>query len=222
MTGIVHDESPEPQLMARRRHRPFRKLMLAVLGAATAGLAIGFIAFADMVTTSAPPVDPRADGIVVLTGGTARIDGALALLAEGRAERLLISGVNPSVSRDAIAKIVGEGLRPQLDCCVDIDHARDTIENASSAGRWATSLEFSSLIVVTSGYHMPRSLAELRDAMPGVELIAFPVANPDLDLSGWWRNPEAFTILAREYGKYLAAEARLLLPRSPTANAAGT
>jgi uncharacterized SAM-binding protein YcdF (DUF218 family) len=59
---------------------------------------------------------------------------------------------------------------------------------------------------------MPRSLAELRDAMPDVRLIAYPVANPDLDLEAWWRNPTAFTLLAREYGKYLAAEARLLLP----------
>lgn len=220
MTDTVQEESLEPPTMARRRHRPFRKLVLAVVGAAAVGLAVGFIAYADMVVASDPPADPRADGIVVLTGGAARIDGALALLAEGRARRLLISGVNPSVSRDTIAAMVGEDLRPQLDCCVDIDYARDTVENASSTGRWATSLDFSSLIVVTSGYHMPRSLAELRDAIPGVQLIAFPVASPDLDLSAWWHDPEAFTILAREYGKYLAAETRLLLPRSRGANPA--
>ena len=220
MTEAVHDESLEPPTMARRRHRPFRKLVLAAVGAAVVGLAIGFVAFADMVVRFAPPADPHADGIVVLTGGTARIDGALGLLAEGRAERLLISGVNPSVSRDAIADTVGEALRPQLDCCVDIDHARDTVENASSTGRWAAEFDFSSVIVVTSGYHMPRSLAELRHAMPGITLIAFPVANPDLDLGSWWHDPSAFMVLAREYGKYLAAEARLLLPRAGPAVAA--
>ncbi len=193
--------------------------MLAILGATAVGVAVGFIAFAESVIRTGPPEDPRADGIVVFTGGTARIDGAMALLAEGRAQRLLISGVNPNVSRDVIADMVGEALRPQLDCCVDIDHARDTVENASSAGRWASNLSFSSLIVVTSGYHMPRSMAELASAMPGVRLIAFPVANPDLDLEGWWRNPTAFSLLAREYGKYLAAEARLLL-RPRTASAA--
>ena len=68
---------------------------------------------------------------------------------------------------------------------------------------------------------MPRSMAELGDAMPDVELIAFPVASPDLDLKAWWRNRAAFTILAREYGKYLAAEARLHLPTGRTATAAG-
>ena len=193
--------------------------MLAVLGAGAVGVAVGFIAFAAAVVHRGPPNDPRADGIVVLTGGTARIDGAMSLLAEGRAKRLLISGVNPSVSRELIGDMVGEALRPQLDCCVDIDHARDTVENASSAGRWAANLSFSSIIVVTSGYHMPRSMAELGSAMPGIRLIAFPVANPDLALEDWWRNPTAFSLLAREYGKYLAAEARLLL-RPRTASAA--
>ncbi len=150
---------------------------------------------------------PRADGIVVLTGGTARIDGALALLAEGRAERLLISGVNPAVGRDAIAEMVPADLRPALDCCVDLDHARDTIENATSTGAWTTEQGFSSLIVVTSDYHMPRSMAELADAMPGVRLIAFPVSSPDLDLRRWWRDPVVFNLLIREYSKYLVAEA---------------
>ena len=221
MTDGVHDESREPPTMARRRHRPFRKLVLAVVGAGIVGLAVGFVAFAEMVLRSTPPADPHADGIVVLTGGTARIDGALGLLAEGRADRLLISGVNPSVSRDTIASVVGEAFRPQLDCCVDIDHARDTIENARSTGQWTDEFAFSSLIVVTSGYHMPRSLAELRHAMPGVTLIAYPVATPDLDPERWWRDPAALTLLAREYGKYLVAEARLLLPAAGGASAAG-
>ena len=193
--------------------------MLALVGASAVGVAVGFVAFAESVVRTQPPPDARADGIVVLTGGTARIDGALALLAEGRAERLLISGVNPNVSRETIANMVDETLRPQLDCCVDIDHARDTIENASSTGRWVSNRQFSSLIVVTSGYHMPRSMAELGDAMPGVRLIAFPVATTEIDLSAWWHDQTAFTVLVREYGKFLAAEARLLL-RSRTASAA--
>ncbi|HET7714062.1 MAG TPA: YdcF family protein [Bauldia sp.] len=212
--------APGTKVRATRR-RPIR-LVLALAGAAVVGLGVGFLAFADMVAKAVPPADPRAEGIVVLTGGTARINGALALLAEGRAERLLISGVNPAVGREAIAEMVPSELRPTLDCCVDLDHARDTIENASSTGEWTSRQGFSSLIVVTSDYHMPRSMAELRDAMPAVRLIAFPVATPDLDLRRWWRDPEAFSLLLREYGKYLAAETRLLLPSSRTAIAAGS
>lgn len=221
---LRHDTDANPTggtgLRTPRRRRLLRRLVLALAGAAAVGLGVGFVAFADMVATAAPPADPRADGIVVLTGDTARIDAALVLLAEGRAARLLISGVNPTVSRDTIAGMVGDELRPALDCCVDIDHARDTIENASSTGEWAADRGFSSLIVVTSGYHMPRSLAELSGVMPRVRLIAFPVLSPDLDLTAWWRNRAAFSLLVREYGKYLAAEARLLLPNGRTASAA--
>jgi uncharacterized SAM-binding protein YcdF (DUF218 family) len=225
MTETLHEGADTGSAIetggAGRRRRPFRRLLLALTGAVVVGLGVGFIAFADMVAKAAPPADPHADGIVVLTGDTARIDAALALLAEGRAERLLISGVNPTVSRDTIAALVGAKLRPALDCCVDIDHARDTIENASSTGAWAADQAFSSLIVVTSGYHMPRSLAELSRAMPGVRLIAFPVLSPDLDLRTWWRDPVAFNLLVREYSKYLAVEARLLLPDGRMASATG-
>ncbi len=207
--------------MSARRIRPLWFTGIALGGALVAGLAVGFVAFARTVIESAAPADPRAEGIVVLTGGTARIDGALALLAQGRAGRLLISGVNPAVTRETLAEMVSEEVRPQLLCCVDFDHARDTIENATETERWVEEQGFRSLIVVTSDYHMPRSMAELAGAMPDVRLIAFPVSNPDLHLDDWWRNPEIFGLLAREYGKFLVAEARQLLPTTWSARAAG-
>jgi uncharacterized SAM-binding protein YcdF (DUF218 family) len=207
--------------MSARRIRPLWFTGIALGGALVAGLAVGFVAFARTVIESAAPADPRAEGIVVLTGGTARIDGALALLAQGRAGRLLISGVNPAVTRETLAEMVSEEVRPQLLCCVDFDHARDTIENATETERWVEEQGFRSLIVVTSDYHMPRSMAELAGAMPDVRLIAFPVSNPDLHLDDWWRNPEIFGLLAREYGKFLVAEARQLLPATWSARAAG-
>ncbi|MCB1487794.1 MAG: YdcF family protein [Bauldia sp.] len=207
--------------MTRRRRKPLWFTFTAIIGAIVVGLAIGFVAFARTVTVATAPADPRAEGIVVLTGGSARIAGALGLLAEGRAKRLLISGVNPAVSRDTLAAMVGSDLRPVLDCCVDLDHARDTIENAQLTQRWIEKQGFKSLIVVTSDYHMPRSMAELGGAMPDVELISFPVSNPDLKLGDWWRDPATFELLAREYGKFLVAEARQILPLTRPARAAG-
>jgi uncharacterized SAM-binding protein YcdF (DUF218 family) len=212
--------SPGGASPARRRN-PLRALGVAAGAAAIVGLVVGFVGFADSVTGSSPPADPRAEGIVVLTGGTARIDGALQLLAEGRAKRLLISGVNPAVTRNTLAGTVDTSSQQALACCVDLDYrARDTIGNASETRRWAGRQGFSSLIVVTSDYHMPRSMAELAEAMPGARLIAFPVHNPELQLTGWWHNAEAFGLLAREYGKYLLVEARRMLPSGQAARAA--
>ena len=55
----------------------------------------GFILFSDHVTTlEAPDLTRPADGIVVLTGGYSRIEGALELLKNKRGERLFISGVH--------------------------------------------------------------------------------------------------------------------------------
>jgi uncharacterized SAM-binding protein YcdF (DUF218 family) len=154
----------------------------------------------------------------VLTGGSARIDGALRLLAEKRADRALISGVNPAVGTEAIAGTLEPDLDAVLKCCADLGHdARDTIGNATETRDWAAGHGYTSLIVVTSAYHMPRSLAELHDAMPKVKLIPYPVTNPELHLTEWWRNAEAFELLTREYTKYLLTVVRLAIAPSPPA-----
>jgi len=179
---------------------------------AVVAVVVGFVVFAEKVADAAPPANPHAEGIVVLTGGADRIDGALRLLAEGRAKRLLISGVNPAVSPRDLAGTVDAELNAVLACCVDLGHeARDTSGNATETRDWAAGLGYTSLIVVTSAYHMPRSLAELGDAMPGVKLTPYPIAGPGLHLADWWSDPEAFGLLVREYGKYLLASARLVL-----------
>lgn len=199
--------------------------ILLLAGAVAIALVVGFIAFAVGIAGAAPPASPRAEGIVVLTGGSARIDGALRLLVDHRASRLLISGVNPSVGTKALAGTLDADLDAVLACCVDLGHtARDTIGNATETRDWAADHGYTSLIVVTSAYHMPRSLAELHDAMPRVALVPYPVSNPELHLTEWWGNAEAFGLLVREYGKYLLTAARLAIAPSPAAPAslAGT
>lgn len=179
---------------------------------AVVALVAGFVVFANRVVEAEPPADPRAQGIVVLTGGNARIDGAVRLLAQGRAARLLISGVNPTVRPAELADTLDPDLAAAFACCVDLGKdARDTIGNAAETRAWVTQHGYTSLIVVTNAYHMPRSLAELASALPGVTLVPYPVASPDLHLENWWHDPEPFTFLTREYGKYLLTAARLVV-----------
>jgi uncharacterized SAM-binding protein YcdF (DUF218 family) len=205
-----------PPAAALRVIEMFRRALFVVIAMVGAMLVGGFIGFARDATEAAPPADPHADGIVVLTGGAARIDGALELLAEGRAGRLLISGVNRVVTPRILADTLAGDKRDDLACCVDLGHdARDTIGNAAETRQWAESRGFSSLIVVTSNYHMARSMTELATAMPEVRLIPFPVTNPELHLRDWWRDPAALGLLAREYAKYLYARARLAFLPAP-------
>jgi uncharacterized SAM-binding protein YcdF (DUF218 family) len=205
------DRTPDRSTRRPIVSRP-AKIITGIALVVVAAFVLGFLGFAREVVDSRPPADARADGIVALTGGTARIDGALQLLAEGRAARLLISGVNPSVTPDILARTLTSDGKGAIGCCVDLGHdARDTIGNAAETRAWATDRGYASLIVVTSDYHMARSMAELGTALPETRLIAYPVSNPELHLARWWSDPDAFGLLMREYVKYLWTRARLAL-----------
>jgi uncharacterized SAM-binding protein YcdF (DUF218 family) len=188
--------------------------------AVAALFAIGFGLFANHIRGLATPVSPeKADAIIVLTGGQARISAAVDLLKSGKGERLLISGVHPDADRDDLSAATGSD--PQLfACCVDIDYAAlDTVGNAEESAKWVTSHAYSRVILVTNNYHMPRSLLEMRRLIGGTELLPYPVVNAKLDGNNWMAKPDAMRVLLTEYTKYLAALARGVLPGSavPTA-----
>ena len=182
----------------------------------------GLLAFADRIERMTPPVDPgRADGIVVLTGASdARINAALRLLAAGRGERLLVSGVNRQVQRGELREVTA-GSNRLFDCCVDLGFdAEDTVGNAQEIAAWSAAKRYDSLIVVTSDYHIPRSMLEIRGQMRDAELIPYPVVTPSLNADNWWRTGTGQRRIIVEYSKYLAvlvreAFARMIHPSPP-------
>ena len=168
----------------------------------------GFLRFADSVTTLKPPAEPKADAIVVLTGGYQRIDQAVELLQKGAGKRLLISGVHPTTTPRQIRKMT-QGSADLFSCCVDIGHdAIDTIGNAEETSNWIHANGYRSVIVVTNNYHMPRSLAELSYVDPDIEFIPYPVVNSDLKTRNWFTDPNAMRVMLAEYVKVLLAGAR--------------
>lgn len=196
-----------------------RRLVVSLKYAAAAMFAFcfafvgGFALFASHVGSLTAPKDPTAaDAIIVLTGGQSRIDAALDLLKSGKGERLLISGVNPAASRDAIQAVTGAD-KQLFRCCVDIDNAAlDTIGNAEESAKWVEAHDYSSVILVTNNYHMPRSLLEMHRLLQKARLDPYPVVNSRLDDGSWLAKPDAVRVLFTEYLKYLAAVARGLAP----------
>jgi uncharacterized SAM-binding protein YcdF (DUF218 family) len=135
----------------------------------------------------------RTDGVVALTGGEGRLAKAIDVLQRAKAQRLLISGAHKDAGPRSLARELGAPLK-LFRCCVDIGHAAgDTIGNATEVAAWVDRHGFKSVRLVTSDYHMPRSLLEVRSRLEGVTVIADPVPAPD---HGWR------TIVA-EYSKFL-------------------
>src|SRR5215469_9075436 len=174
-------------------------------------LAVGFVWFVLQISSDEVTLDTRADGIVVLTGAAARIPDAIELLAAERGKRLLISGVHRDTRAGEIA-----GQTPIYSkffkCCIDLDRsALNTFGNALETKRWATEHNFTSLIVVTSNWHMPRAMAELAHQLPDVTLVAYPVISEKVKTEPWWSNLDTARFLFAEYLKYVLALARMHL-----------
>lgn len=166
---------------------------------------LGLLAFTGRVDQSTPAKEPPvADGVVALTGASSlRLEAATKLLEEGKGQRLLISGVNREATR-ADVQTVTKAVKPIYDCCVDLGFAAaNTVGNARETAEWARSRGYESLIVVTADYHMPRSMLELRAAMPNVELYPYPVKT-DLNAHRWWKTGLSARRMIVEYCKYLA------------------
>ena len=170
-------------------------------------LIAGFFLFAGTIKRDAG-VPQAAHGIVALTGGKDRISEAVRLLADGQAKRLLITGVNPTTKAQELQNMVPRG-DEFFPCCIDLDHAAlDTSGNAAETKAWAAKHGFNSLIVVTSAYHMPRTLIEFARVMPDVHLVPHPVLTRNFQIKNWWSHAGTVRLLISEYVKYLGALTR--------------
>ena len=163
-------------------------------------LGAGFGWFVASTQSRSAPL--RADGIVVLTGGADRVAAGLRLLAEGRGRILLVSGVGGAAEFADLARQAGADRA--LESRVTLGRiAESTYGNALETAAWARARNLASLLVVTSDYHMPRAIAELSRALPGVALYPAAVSPRSPGRVATWG------LLAAEYTKFLAAEAGL-------------
>lgn len=174
-------------------------------------LLIGFILFALTVQRQPARISEHADGMIVLTGAPDRITDAINLFGLGHADRLLITGVNPGITRAEIANL-NPKYRDLVDCCVDLGYeALNTFGNAREARRWVKDNHIArTIIVVTSNYHMPRAMAELQAALPEHHLVPYSVMSLRMREGSWWPSFQAIRLIGSEYIKYIAVSARVL------------
>lgn len=191
---------------ARRRRRRAVAALALLLGALWVW-AWGLIQFAEGIPRTIPDEQRKTDAIVVLTGGTLRLETGFELLSRQVADKLLVSGVDKSVPIEEVLRVTGM-TTDDLACCVTLGYmAEDTGSNASESAAWVRSNGITSVRLVTAGYHMPRSLLEFHAALPGVEIIPHPVFPEQVMIDEWWRRPGTASLVIGEYNKYLLAAA---------------
>ena len=187
----------------------FLTMTVAVAGGLV--LTAGFFWFAVLISSEEVTLDRKADGIVALTGAASRIPDAIELLASERGKRLLITGVHRATSASEIARLTPLYSK-FFTCCIDLDRsALNTLGNALETKRWAREHNFTSLVVVTSNWHMPRAMAEIEHQLPDVALIPYPVISEKVKTEPWWQNAGTARFLVAEYLKYLFARGRMRL-----------
>lgn len=192
-------------------NRFFAFLLIAAV--MTSGLWAGGLAwFTSQIPGTAAARYGKVDAIVVLTGSNDRLREGIRLLQNGVAERLFISGAGSGVRVGDIYALAEEGgVRGRIDLGHD---AKDTRGNALETARWMKERRRTSLLLVTSDYHMARSLLEFGAAMPDIVIAPYPVASEKIPAKGWWRAADARRFIIGEYHKYLGTAARIFLERS--------
>ncbi len=123
------------------------------------------------------------EAIVVLTGGSGRINEGLDLREKRKIKKMLISGVNKDVTEKDILKDRNNLNSDQL-CCITLGYKSvDTISNATEVAEWVNENDINSFFLVTSSYHMPRAQMEVRNVLPNKNIVEYPVFSKALKSS---------------------------------------
>lgn len=178
------------------RNKKAHMLIAAFLGAYILHL---FFAFAE-ATRGYGPTAAGADAIVVLTGGLNRADEGLRLLREGRAGVLVISGVHAQAGADSI--FLNRLSDSERESIILDKASSSTYENAVEVKRLVEERGFTSIILLTSAYHMRRAELVFRRTMaPGLRMETHSVSTPNYDQQRWWAGG-SLLVLVPEFLKY--------------------
>ncbi|KKJ77838.1 hypothetical protein WH95_05270 [Kiloniella litopenaei] len=187
------------------------KLGSFITVAALLSWVLGFFWFAANLPEDVLNETEVTDVIVVLTGGSDRINTGLDLLEQGTAKKLFISGVYKGVEVQELLRL-SQRAPKNLECCVKLGYqADDTRGNALESQNWIEQEGYSSLRLVTAAYHMPRSLLEFKNAMPDIKILPHSVFPQHVKQKDWWLWPGSMTLILSEYVKFLMAHVRIWL-----------
>jgi uncharacterized SAM-binding protein YcdF (DUF218 family) len=146
---------------------------------------------------------PRVDAAVVLQGSIegqkARMAGAMRLLQQGIAGRVLLSVPKesywgqsiPPVARAYLTREYGGEFANGVDFCETGPEVNSTFDEARALSACIKQHAWQTIVVVTSNYHTRRAGIIWRKTLPhdvpAVRLWMYGVPDADFQPRGWWR-----------------------------------
>lgn len=177
------------------------RLARAGVNVAVSVFVIGFVWFVWQTQKLPDDNTTPTDAIVVLTGGQNRIEVGFQLLRSNVAKDLFISGVSKTLDSQRLS--IAYGGNPDLKHRTYVGHqAQNTKENALETQNWLRSKRYSSIRLVTAGYHVPRSLLEFRRLMPELTIVLHPIVPENLKNQHLW-SFGVMRLLFKEYMKFI-------------------
>ena len=164
-------------------------------------LIYGFVIFLKNIEYNQVNFDNKTEGIAVLTGGKGRINLGLELFNKSKNLRMIISGVDKKVSDKSI---IPNDLKYKSNITIDKD-SESTYQNAKIIHKWTSKYKLQNITLITSYYHMPRSMMLMQSLMPTKNFYAYPVEKKISNKTSFRENILYYFFLTEEYIKYLVS-----------------
>ena len=158
-----------------------------------------FVKFYNTINSYKSNNNEVVQGIAVLTGGKGRVAKGIKIFKENQNVNMIISGVDKSIKNIDVIPI---GLLESDKLFID-KKSETTIENAEEIVKWAIENNLSDISIITSNYHMPRSMLILSKKSKKLNFYADPVISHISMQENLFSNFKLLIFLLEEYLKYL-------------------
>ena len=183
-------------------------LILYCLALAFSVWLIGFAIFCVYAFSLQSESNKPKDAVVVLTGGSNRIGTAIDVFKKHHAKYMLISGVNKKVTKEKLLNGLSETEQEKITLGYE---AENTVGNAQEINNWIQDKDVSSILLITSFYHMPRSIFEIGRKNPALKIAPWPVFPTEFDQSVEWIKTRYAWQLLLEYHKFIFVQFKSLI-----------
>ena len=168
-----------------------------------------------ILTLQKDPIN-LSSNVVILTGGTNRIKEGFEVIYKLDKKsisnlKVLVSGTGKGFSKLSLQ----EKLNPNFDlrlieCCVKLDSvSQNTYSNAVETSKWVSKNNIKEILLITSNYHIPRSILEFQNKMPNLKILYYPIIPKKHQINKWLKSFETFSLIFIEYCKYIIANVRI-------------